>query len=42
MQPDACLLTAPEAQAAFELSEYDRLTKEEAAAQKQAEKLTAD
>ena len=28
MQPDACLLTAPEAQAAFKLSEYDRLTKE--------------
>ena len=35
-------LTAPKAQAAFKLSEYDRLTKEEAAAQKQAEKLTAD
>ena len=42
MQPDAHLLTAPEAQAAFKLSEYDRLTKEEAAAQKQAKKLTAD
>ena len=42
MQPDACLLTAPEAQAAFKLSEYDWLTKEEAAAQKQTEKLTVD
>ena len=42
MQPDARLLTTPEAQAVFKLSEYDWLAKEDATAQKQAEKSTAD
>ena len=42
MEPDGHLLTSPEAQAAFKLSEYDQLAKEEATTQKQAKKLTAD
>ena len=42
VQPDAHLLTTPEAQAMFELSECEQLAEEEATAQKQSVREAAD